>query len=283
MRYLATLGAVLLLSATSGLALEDPIRIESGVVAPGQEVRKLAGGFLFTEGPAADAVGNLVFTDIRAAKIHRWTVAGELELVRENSGAANGLAFDGDGNLVACEGGNRRVTSMTPDGDITVLADRWRGKRFSRPNDLWIRERKVAGILVEARGLSADRPGFVAGFGVNVNQRAADFPPGLVDSVTSLALSTGRRHDRTAVLRALLTCLEPRLDEALTGRVGAELQAAYRQRSVLVGRRVTLLDGDEPVEGVVVDLSATEGLLVRSSAGHVRHVRAEHARDVHPG
>jgi len=138
MKHLAAFGAVLLLSATSGLALEDPIRIESGVVAPGGKVRKLAGGFLFTEGPAADAVGNLVFTDIRAAKIHRWTVAGELELVREKSGAANGLAFDAEGNLVACEGGNRRVTSMTPGGGITVLADRWRGKRFNRPNDLWI-------------------------------------------------------------------------------------------------------------------------------------------------
>jgi gluconolactonase len=109
------------------------------LVAPGEEIRELVSGFVFTEGPAADSEGNLAFTDIRAEKIHRWTKAGELELVRDNSGAANGLAYDAAGRLVACEGVNRRVTSMNPEGEITVLADNWQGKRFNRPNDLWIR------------------------------------------------------------------------------------------------------------------------------------------------
>jgi gluconolactonase len=133
------ISAVLLLLApvVPGSALDEVVK--PGLIAPGEEVHKLAGGFRFTEGPVADSEGNLYFTDIRSAKIHRWTVAGELELVRGNTGAANGLAFDADGNLLACEGANRRVTSMGSDGEITVIAESWRGKRFNRPNDLWIR------------------------------------------------------------------------------------------------------------------------------------------------
>jgi BirA family transcriptional regulator, biotin operon repressor / biotin---[acetyl-CoA-carboxylase] ligase len=148
------------------------------------------------------------------------------------------------------------------------------------PNDLWVGDAKLAGVLVEARGFRAERPAFVAGFGVNVNQRREDFPAGL--SATSLALVAGRRFDRATVLRALLDALEPRVDQALSGAVGAEFHQAYRRRSVLVGRRVALLDGDSPVEGVVTDLSASDGLLLRTDDGRHLHVLAEHAREVRP-
>jgi BirA family transcriptional regulator, biotin operon repressor / biotin---[acetyl-CoA-carboxylase] ligase len=150
------------------------------------------------------------------------------------------------------------------------------------PNDLWCDGRKVAGILVEARGFRTESPAFVAGFGVNVNQRADEFPPELRAVATSLAVRTGRRHDRAAVLRASLAALEPRVEMALAGRGTSELHEAYRRRSVLLGRRVTLLDADVPVEGFVADLSATDGLLLRTDDGRHRHVLAEHARDVRP-
>lgn len=150
------------------------------------------------------------------------------------------------------------------------------------PNDLWCDGRKVAGILVEARGFRAESPAFVAGFGVNVNQRADEFPPELRDVATSLAVRTGRLHDRAAVLCAALAALEPRVDMALSGRGTAELHESYRRRSVLLGRRVTLKDGDAPVDGFVADLSATDGLLLRTDDGRHRHVLAEHARDVRP-
>ena len=63
---------------------------------------------------------------------------GKLTTFREDSGRANGLYFDRDGNLLACEGGNRRVTSIAPDGTVTVLADSYDGKKLNSPNDLWI-------------------------------------------------------------------------------------------------------------------------------------------------
>jgi gluconolactonase len=109
------------------------------LVAPGARVEKLADGFRFTEGPAADAQGNVYFSDIPNQRIHVWNVAQrKLTTFRENSGGANGLFFDKQGNLICCEGTARQVTSISPDGKVTVLADRYDGKRLNSPNDLWV-------------------------------------------------------------------------------------------------------------------------------------------------
>jgi gluconolactonase len=59
-------------------------------------------------------------------------------LFRERSGRANGLFVDRAGNVIACEGITRQITSTDPQGHVTVLADRFEGKRFNRPNDLWV-------------------------------------------------------------------------------------------------------------------------------------------------
>jgi BirA family biotin operon repressor/biotin-[acetyl-CoA-carboxylase] ligase len=149
------------------------------------------------------------------------------------------------------------------------------------PNDLWIGGRKVAGILVEARGDGA-APAFVAGFGINVNHAASDFPPDVARQATSLAASCGRTIDRAAVLRAVLAALEPRIDAVLAGVGGAEMNESYRARSVLLGRRVELFEADRPLAGTVADLSATDGLLLRTDDGAHRHVPAAHVRDVRP-
>lgn len=111
---------------------------KASLVADGAKVEKLAGGFKFTEGPAVDKAGNVFFSDIPNERIHKWSLAGKLTVAREKSGRANGLFFDKKGNLLACEGGARQVTSMSPDGKITVLADSYNGKKLNSPNDLWI-------------------------------------------------------------------------------------------------------------------------------------------------
>ena len=119
--------------ATAALAADS-----QSVVAPGATVEKLAGGFVFTEGPAVDAEGNVFFTDIPNNRIHKWSLDGKLSTFRENSGGANGLFFDEGGNLLACEGGGRRLVSISRKGELTVLADKYEGKRFNSLNDLWI-------------------------------------------------------------------------------------------------------------------------------------------------
>lgn len=149
------------------------------------------------------------------------------------------------------------------------------------PNDLWSGGCKVAGVLVESRGYRPDHPAMVAGFGINVNQRHADFPPEVRSSATSLAIAAGRRIDRETTLAAVLSSLEEWVEVALCGPID-RMESAYRERSCLRGREVRLLDGDTPLRGHVEDLSATEGLLLRQSDGTRVHVRAEHAREVRP-
>lgn len=108
------------------------------LVAPGAEVKKVVGDFKFTEGPAGDAEGNLYFTDIPNNRILQWSLDGKLSTFLENSGGANGLYFDKNGNLIACQGELRRIVSISPQGKVTVLADKYNGKKFNSPNDLWI-------------------------------------------------------------------------------------------------------------------------------------------------
>lgn len=129
---------VMVLAALVLIAAAGPNAAEASVVAEGAKVEKLAGGFAFTEGPAADAQGNVFFSDIPNNRIHKWTLEGRLLTFRENSGGANGLYFDAKGNLLACEGSGRRLVSIDPGGNVTVLADKYEGKRFNSPNDLWI-------------------------------------------------------------------------------------------------------------------------------------------------
>jgi len=126
-----------LVFAASAAVAADAVTAEE-LVAPGAKVQRLADGFAFTEGPARDAQGNIYFTDIPHGRIHKWSLDGKLSTFREDSGGANGLFFDRSGNLLVCEGGKRRVTSLAPDGTLTVLADSHGGKKLNSPNDLWI-------------------------------------------------------------------------------------------------------------------------------------------------
>ncbi|MFT4555822.1 MAG: gluconolactonase [Planctomycetaceae bacterium] len=91
---------------------------------------------VFTEGPAADAHGNLYFTNVPADKILKWD-GKSLTVFREKSNAANGLYFEPDGSLLACEGGAKRVTRTNmKTGEIKVLADGYNGFPLASPNDL---------------------------------------------------------------------------------------------------------------------------------------------------
>ncbi len=108
---------------------------ELSSILDGQPER-LASGFIFTEGPVWHPNGFLYFVDIRRSHLLQWAPGQQAHVVRENTGEGNGLTFDLQGRLVMCEGGNRRVARTESDGAITVLADRWRGKRLNRPNDV---------------------------------------------------------------------------------------------------------------------------------------------------
>lgn len=97
---------------------------------------RLAKGFLFTEGPLWHPDDYLLFADIRKNVVFKLVPGNEPEVVRASSGGTNGMTFDLDGRLVMCEGDNRRMTRMGPDGAITTIAEKWNGKRLNRPNDV---------------------------------------------------------------------------------------------------------------------------------------------------
>lgn len=91
---------------------------------------------IFTEGPCCDRAGTVYFTNTEAAKILQWD-GKQLTTFRENSGAANGLLFDKQGRLVACEGNAGRVTRTDlSTGKIEVLCDQFHGHPLGAPNDL---------------------------------------------------------------------------------------------------------------------------------------------------
>lgn len=99
----------------------------------------MATGFQFTEGPVWSERGYLLFSDIPAGRIWQWTSDGTCVVFREPSGNSNGLAFDRQGRLLACEHGNRRVSRTEKDGKVVTVAEKFDGKRLNSPNDLAVR------------------------------------------------------------------------------------------------------------------------------------------------
>ena len=113
-------------------------KANKSLTAPGAKVEKLADGFRFTEGPAADAEGNVYFTDQPSNRIMIWSTDGILSTFMESSGRANGLYFDKKGNLWACADENNELWSISPDKQVTKIPLEFEGNRFNGPNDLWI-------------------------------------------------------------------------------------------------------------------------------------------------
>jgi gluconolactonase len=101
-------------------------------------VEQLYTGCRWSEGPVwFGDLRSLLWSDIPNNRILRWDDAsGAVSVLRQPSNFANGLARDRQGRLVACEHLTRRVTRTEYDGSITVLADRWQGKRLNSPNDV---------------------------------------------------------------------------------------------------------------------------------------------------
>jgi gluconolactonase len=102
------------------------------------KVEKVTSGCKFTEGPAADADGNLFFSDEPNNRIMVVRPDGKAEVWEKDSKMANGTNFDAKGRLVVCcsEAGPRAVFRYEKDKSRTLLADKFDGKRFNAPNDL---------------------------------------------------------------------------------------------------------------------------------------------------
>lgn len=103
---------------------------------------EVASSVAFTEGPTVDALGNVYFTDTTNSRIFRLSLDGVRTIFREPSNRANGLIFDAEGRLIACEASDEKVnqprvtrTDLTT-GKVEILAERFEGKRLNEPNDV---------------------------------------------------------------------------------------------------------------------------------------------------
>lgn len=134
------------------------------------------------------------------------------------------------------------------------------------PNDVLVGERKITGILTELASEPDRIRWAVVGIGVNVNMSAAEFPPELRETATSILIERGTPAPRALFVAACLTALEGWLDR-LAEDGFAPVRLAWRERTSTLGREVVVQTGGRDVVGLAEDIDLDGALLVRTGAG----------------
>lgn len=134
------------------------------------------------------------------------------------------------------------------------------------PNDVLINNRKVAGMLMEAknvpgRGIQDEGPCVILGIGINVNQTRGDFPKELQETAVSIQMEKGKPVSRELLFRRVLERLEPIYRQFLASGFSSVLPD-IKPRLAWRGRFVELSDGPYTVRGTVLDIEEDGGLLI---------------------
>ncbi|MEO0078445.1 MAG: biotin--[acetyl-CoA-carboxylase] ligase [candidate division WOR-3 bacterium] len=137
------------------------------------------------------------------------------------------------------------------------------------PNDIMLGEKKIAGILCEARG-----NGVAVGFGINVNQPS--FPENLPDA-TSLLMATGQTFDKLVLLEACVKETFAALDQAVKDQ-GAALLTQLKERSAILHRRVEVKTLLRTHIGTCIDIDREGRLVLRTDSGKVLSLSAGDVR-----
>ena len=162
------------------------------------------------------------------------------------------------------------IAALAAADAVDEIAEAGATIRF--PNDVFVGDRKISGVLVESRFISGRPDLFVVGIGLNGNVGLDEFPKGL--QATSLMVESGAKVNLAQAARALLEALDRWVGE-LHGGLRA-IKKAWRERSAILGKPVRVREGGRSFAGVVEGLDPIEGLEVRLTAGTVRHFRGEH-------
>jgi gluconolactonase len=129
-------------------------------VLPNAPLEKLAEGFRWLEGPVWFADHEcLLFSDLPNDRIMRWSERGGVTVFREPSGFANGHTRDREGRLIGCSPQHRCITRTELDGTITILADRFEGRRLNSPNDVVVDQHGAIWFTDPLYGISTDYEG----------------------------------------------------------------------------------------------------------------------------
>ncbi|MBX9398191.1 SMP-30/gluconolactonase/LRE family protein [Streptomyces sp. TRM72054] len=118
-------------------------------------------GCRWAEGPVYVPAGRyLVWSDVPNDRLLRWDeITGTVGVFRSPAGHPNGNTLDTEGRLITCEQGNRRVSRAEHDGSVTVIADRFQGKRFNSPNDAVVKSDGSIWFSDPDFGISTDYEG----------------------------------------------------------------------------------------------------------------------------
>ncbi len=117
------------------VSVRDPRFLE--VVGAGVEFERIADGCLFTEGPLWHPTGHyLLWSDMPGDHLRRWSAKDGVTTFRKPCQKSNGLTWDRQGRLLACEHASSQVTRTEGDGRITPLATHYQGKQLNSPNDI---------------------------------------------------------------------------------------------------------------------------------------------------
>lgn len=134
------------------------------------------------------------------------------------------------------------------------------------PNDLLASGRKIAGILTELAADPDRVQWIVVGIGINVNARAEDFPEELRGEATSVLIERGQAAPRALLAAACFTALEDWVDRHAEEGFGV-VRDAWKERSVTLGREVSVRADGREVVGLAEDLDETGALVVRGPSG----------------
>ncbi|MFB2552819.1 SMP-30/gluconolactonase/LRE family protein [Ensifer soli] len=125
---------------------------------------ELYSGCRWAEGPVwFEDAQQLLWSDIPNERILRWVPGGdvgEVSVFRDRSNFSNGHTRDREGRLISCEHGTRRVTRTEADGAITVMADRFEGRRLNSPNDVIVRSDGTIWFTDPTYGILSNYEGF---------------------------------------------------------------------------------------------------------------------------
>jgi len=154
------------------------------------------------------------------------------------------------------------------------------------PNDIRLSKKKVAGILLELKtDASSNGPrtqnntfakpsAYILGVGVNCHQKTESFPPELRNSATSIDIETQTVCDRISLAKRLLISMDHWLEVSETN--GRKVTDRWRELSILLGHRVTLVFNGKKFTGNCVGIDPEKGLVVQLDSGGVRMFDAVH-------
>lgn len=147
------------MASNSIYQIDDPRFVH--LVVGSARLEELYSGCRWAEGPVwFDDTNQLLWSDIPNQRMLRWVPGGDVSVFRQPSNFSNGHTRDRQGRLVSCEHGTRRVTRTEADGAITVLAERYQGRRLNSPNDVVVRSDGTIWFTDPTYGILSDYEGY---------------------------------------------------------------------------------------------------------------------------